>query len=150
MFILLIRSRTLLFLLPEGVTVDPDDEALISLTTLPEGCESPKTDVISPDFLSTPTIDQGRGLGKGLGLRGPIVSVIVPEEVFEAAGEMTLALALGSGDVPPVMFGKNLFALRPTIDPLGSSFDNDVAEGFISAVGDVRLPTNPVDLNKTE
>lgn len=141
LFMLLIRSRTVLFLLPEGVTVDPVEEELFSLIG---DCESPKTDVISPDFLSTPTIDQGRGLGKGLGLRGPMVSAAVTEETFVAAR------ALGSGDVPPVMLGKNFVARSPTMDPLGSSLETDVTDGLISAVGDVRFPTNPVDLFRNE
>jgi len=137
LFMLFIRSRTVLFLPPDGVT-----ESTL-LAGFPADCESPRTVVSSPDFLSTPTIDQGRGLGKGFGLRGPKFS---DAEGMLGAAEIALERVLGSGEVPPGMLGENLFVLRPTMDPLGSSFGTTDTVGVFSEVGDVRFPTNPVDL----
>jgi len=67
LFILLIMSRTELFLpapvvVPLEVPVVSPDAAELELLL------APATEVTSPDFLSTPTMDQGLGLGSGLGL----------------------------------------------------------------------------------
>ena len=103
------------------------------------GGDPDETDVISPDLRSTPTIDQGLGLGNGLGL-----TPWCPDS------EVRTVRGLTSGDLP------NLEARRPTMDPpSGSGSDLDVVEVLMvedggddenSVVGDVKFPANPVDL----
>ena len=63
----------------------------------------PSTEVISPDFRSTPTIDHGRGFGSGFGLAAsPIDDPLV---------------SFDSGDEDKAGDGENFEARSPTIDP---------------------------------
>ena len=113
-----------------------------------EFLESESTLVTSPDFLSTPTMDQGRGLGKGLGF-GPAKCGGVVSSVLG----IVLGLASGEG---VAFFSKlvNFEDLSPTMDPLGSSFllssgslGVEVVIGVAnSLVGEVKLAAKPVDL----
>ena len=97
-------------------------------------------------------MDQGRGLGKGLGFGGQTV---------------TSFRGLGSGEVPAESPGENFDARNPTMEPFMSSLLSlnfrgcDVVVvvnagavvvevggggGGVSVVGEVRLATRPVDL----
>ena len=71
LFMLLIMSRTELFLpaSPEAEVVT-EPEVVLFVSPLP------LTEVISPDFRSTPTIDQGRGFGRGLGFGAEVAGEI--------------------------------------------------------------------------
>ena len=121
LFMLLIRSLTELFrdaaaLLAVAAGTSPGLADLPSrlgpsVELSPE--VAPPTVVISPDFRSTPTMDQGRGLGSGLGLAvvgvtpAPLSLGLTPS-LFEASGDE---------EEFPVKDEENLEALNPTIDP---------------------------------
>ena len=104
------------------------------------------TEVISPDFLSTPTIDQGRGLGKGLGL---------PAAREDGLPESSLLLLASS-----FVGEENLADLKPKMEPEEAvGVDLSVTErllllssklsdfdGTNSLDGDVNDPARPVDL----
>ena len=87
--------------------------------------------VTSPDFRSTPTMDQGRGLGRGLGLGPtggedpssfgllPLPALLVPKTAaaaLGAAGRADLGLASGDGED---FFSRlvNFVDRRPRIEP---------------------------------
>ena len=144
LFILLIISRTDLGLSLETVV----------------GCFSlVSTLVTSPDLRSTPTIDQGRGLGRGLGLGLKWLLVTGGEGVLSSAAEVGKVLVLrglASGDGEAFFSKLNLVDLKPTMDPLGSSVfgfssislgvEVVMGEAENSLVGEVKLAAKPVDL----
>ena len=130
----------------------------------------PLTLVTSPDLRSTPTIDHGRGFGKGFGL-SPIPSVgvvftfssaddvagatlgILPvkELLVEFAEELVIRGFI-SGNFPIVMFGglsmfedENFEALRPRMDPPVFGISSILVCVVGSAIfEDVTLPLFPV------
>lgn len=113
----------------------------------------PTTDVSSPDFRSTPTIDQGLGLGRGLGFGRPVTlfSMLLVNGAVVGATVVVVDVVrgFGSGDVPLVSPDENLEARRPTMEPFNSSLlvvGGGGAWVAISFVGEVRLATSPVDL----
>ena len=145
LFILLIISRTDLGLSLETVVV------CFSLVS---------TLVTSPDLRSTPTIDQGRGLGRGLGLGLKWVLGTAGEGVLSSAaaevGKVLVLRGLASGDGEAFFSKLNLVDLKPTMDPLGSSVfgfssislgvEVVIGEAENSLVGEVKLAAKPVDL----
>ena len=148
LFILLIKSRTDPLAMEEGGA--PDDGFLAASALSP-------TLVTSPDFLSTPTMDQGLGFGNGLGLGGAVNGVdssLIP--VFAVI--VDLGLASGEGDD---FFSKfeNFEERKPSMEPpllrslsflsisLSSPlFDLSLVAAANSLVGEVRLAAKPVDL----
>ena len=153
LFILLIMSRTdetfALFGLSavDAADATADDFSLVTL-------------VISPDFRSTPTMDQGLGFGKGLGL--------IPRVGGDSSGlfEVIFDLGLASGE-GEAFFSRlaNFEDLRPTMEPppevddfgvdksllslrCGWSIGSTESLGENSFVGEVRLAARPVDLEK--
>ena len=113
----------------------------------------------SPDFRSTPTMDQGLGLGRGLGL-GPTGGE--DSSLLLTAGNADLGLASGEGED---FFSRlvNFVDLRPRIEPLAPGvvvvpmldldsfsmvssplFERSLGEN--SLVGEVKFAANPVDL----
>ena len=118
-----IMSRTELFL------PTPADAGTSSFCS---AVESLTTEVSSPDFRSTPTIDQGRGFGRGFGFGGQTGSFVPVVRGF------------GSGDVPAERPDENFDARRPTMEPLSSSLPDSanlvvagIDAGLASVVGDV-------------
>lgn len=107
------------------------------------------TDVTSPDFLSTPTMDHGRGFGRGFGLGTPAIagcSVISDDgsdDKFDDGREVENFVALRPTIEPPLAVGEVAGTPPPTTptDELSSA-----AQGPTSVVGDVSDPTRPVDL----
>lgn len=135
---LLMRSRTEA---PLGFSAEPPAAVGLVLFSLLV------TLVTSPDLRSTPTIDQGRGFGKGLGFAAKLLDVESSLEMLERG------LASGDGE----FFLSNLPYLverRPTIEPPLSSFFSMVSSPLLdlsfvvgnSLVGEVKLAANPVDL----
>ena len=111
----------------------------------------PTTDVSSPDFRSTPTIDQGLGLGRGLGFGRAVTlfSMLLDDGVGATVVVVVeVVRGFGSGDVPLVSPDVNLEARRPTMEPFNSSLFvvGGGAGVAISFVGEVRFATSPVDL----
>ncbi len=164
LFMLLIRSRTELFLVaavgtprdefPVDVGVGLSDSlecpvaaSLLAATVGPlrasgESALPPITEVSSPDFLSTPTMDQGRGLGRGFGLGGPSPPLTLDFVPSADPDEATLEDGLGV---------ENLVARNPTMEPPLAVGDvaeplSSPAQGLRSDVGDDRDPARPVDL----
>lgn len=112
--------------------------------------------VTSPDFRSTPTIDQGLGLGRGLGL-GPTGG---EDSSMLLCGKADLGLASGEGED---FFSRlvNLLDRGPSMEPppllpvavavfvsfsMVSSPLFERSFGANSLVGDVKLAAKPVDL----
>ena len=150
LFILLIKSRTDPLAMAGAA---PDDAGFLAASAL----SAPATLVTSPDFLSTPTMDQGLGFGNGLGLGGAVNGVdssLIP--VFAVI--VDLGLASGEGDD---FFSKfdNFEERKPSMEPpllrslsflsisLSSPlFDLSLVAAANSLVGEVRLAAKPVDL----
>ena len=147
LFILLIKSLTEDFFgpLPDDFSSFLDLFVVSSLLSL-------TTDVISPDFLSTPTIDQGRGLGKGLGL-GPKLSTNGGEPLsWDPPAENVEALSPTMDPPPPLVGVEDVVVIEAgeVLDSdlellLEEEVESSVAAGN-SLVGDVKLLANPVDL----
>ena len=167
LFMLLMRSRTELFLAAATGGAIEDDIALVVFVVevvdvtvvavawdLEDSCSCAAsafaasavvfiTDVTSPDFLSTPTIDQGRGLGMGFGFGTPAT-----------AGWSVPSEDCSEGKLDDGREVENFVALRPTMEPplaVGevAGTPPPTTEGPSSAasvVGDVSDPANPVDL----
>ena len=102
------------------------------------------TDVTSPDFLSTPTMDHGRGLGRGFGLGTPAT-----------AGWSVLSDDCSEDKLDEGLEVENLVALRPTMEPplaVGEVAGTPpptrtgALSSAASVVGDVSDPASPVDL----
>jgi hypothetical protein len=109
---------------------------------------SPTTEVSSPDFRSTPTIDHGLGFGRGFGFGGQIKLSLFDDVVVVIDVEVR---GFGSGEVPVERPGENFEDRSPTIDPFKSSFPDspnfvEGVGGGVSEVGEVRFATRPVDL----
>ena len=101
--------------------------------------------VNSPDFLATPTMLQGRGLGGGLGFdssRDSFKSVFDLDVVSKVAArrpiiELELCLIFsGAATPPPSTSSEVFFASENVLDD----------SGLKSVVGDVRLLALPVEL----
>ena len=168
-FMLLMRSRTELFLAAgTGAAIEDDvplavvevvlavlawdfDDSCCSgaAPELAASAEDFITDVISPDFRSTPTMDHGRGLGSGFGFGTPAT----------AGGSAALSEGGSDGKLDEGRDVENLVALRPTMEPplaVGEVAGtpppvtrdelSSVEDGPTSDVGDVSDPASPVDL----
>ena len=167
-FMLLMRSRTELFLAAGTGAAIEDEVALVVVVEVvlavlafvvsccsgaaPELAASAEdfiTDVISPDFRSTPTMDHGRGLGSGFGFGTPAT----------AGGSAALSEGGSEGRLDDGRDVENLVALRPTMEPplaVGEVAGtpppatrdalSSVEDGPTSDVGDVSDPASPVDL----
>ena len=168
-FMLLMRSRTELFLAAgTGAAIEDDvplavvevvlavlawdfDDSCCSgaAPELAASAEDFITDVISPDFRSTPTMDHGRGLGSGFGFGTPAT----------AGGSAALSEGGSDGRLDEGREVENLVALRPTMEPplaVGEVAGtpppatrdelSSVEDGPTSDVGDVSDPASPVDL----
>ena len=146
LFILLIISRT---------------DLGLSLGAVIVGCFSlVSTLVTSPDLRSTPTIDQGRGLGRGLGLGLKWLLLVTggSSTAVEVGKVLVDDRGLASGEGEAFFSRLNLDDLKPTMDPLGcSSFacfssmmslgvEVVIGEAENSLVGEVKLAAKPVDL----
>ena len=98
------------------------------------------TEVSSPDFRSTPTIDHGLGFGRGFGFGG---------QTTPTGGSAVRGFGSGEAPAPVESPEVNFEALSPTIEPLSSSLGPgslNLFPGLVSDVGEVRLAPNPVDL----
>jgi len=110
--------------------------------------------VTSPDFRSTPTMDQGRGLGRGLGLGPtggedpsslgllPLPVLLVPKTAaaaLGAAGRADLGLASGDGED---FFSRlvNFVDRRPRIEPPPLDGATVVLEFVVSLISMVSSP----------
>ncbi len=78
---LLIKSLTELFLAADDAATEDANDPAAAADGFDDEEESEDTDVTSPDFLSTPTMDHGRGLGRGFGLAGYEGVVVVVTDV---------------------------------------------------------------------
>ena len=148
LFMLLIMSRTELLRPTEGPPEVRcwDDSGFESPPVLE--LFSPTTEVSSPDFRSTPTIDHGLGFGRGFGFGGQIKLSLFDDVVVVIDVEVR---GFGSGEVPVERPGENFEDRSPTIDPFKSSFPDspnfvEGVGGVVSEVGEVRFATRPVDL----
>ena len=150
LFILLIKSRTDPLAMEGGA---PDDGFLAASALSP-------TLVTSPDFLSTPTMDQGLGLGNGLGLGGAVSGVVDSSLLIIPVFVVIVDLGLASGEGED-FFSKfeNFEERKPSMEPpplrslsflsisLSSPlFDLSLVAVANSLVGEVRLAAKPVDL----
>ena len=100
------------------------------------------TEVSSPDFRSTPTIDHGLGFGRGFGFGG---------QTTPTGGSAVRGFGSGEAPAPAESPEVNFEALSPTIEPLSSSLGPgslNLFPGLVSDVGEVRLAPNPVDLSR--
>ena len=170
MFMLLIMSRTEL--------LREEEAAAAELVAAAEGAagflsSALLTAVTSPDFLSTPTMDHGRGLGSGLGLGTPDrgEGVSPPAAVAAAEGELELGFVDAGLELVVALLllleaieDVNLVDLRPTMEPwwvpamlpsllalLPLSSEEDLLLPMLltlvmSEVGEVSVPARPVDL----
>ena len=172
LFMLLMRSRTELFLAAATGGAIEDDIALVVFVVevvdvtvvavawdLEDSCSCAAsafaasavvfiTDVTSPDFLSTPTIDQGRGLGMGFGFGTPatagwsVPSEDCSEGKLDDGREVENFVALRPTMEPPLAVGE----VAGTPPPTTTGELSSGTEGPTSVVGDVSDPASPVDL----